>query len=32
MRRSGVEVNVLRAVDHDIVTGVYPDMTDRREP
>jgi hypothetical protein len=25
MRRRGVEV--LRAIDHDIATGVYPDMT-----
>jgi multimeric flavodoxin WrbA len=28
MRRHGVEVEVLRAVDHDIATGVYPDMTE----
>jgi len=28
MRRRGVEVEVLRAVDHDIATGVYPDMTE----
>ena len=27
MRKHGVEVEVLRAVDHDIATGVYPDMT-----
>ncbi|WP_028651833.1 flavodoxin family protein [Nocardioides halotolerans] len=26
MRRHGVEVEVLRAVDHDIASGVYPDM------
>jgi multimeric flavodoxin WrbA len=26
MRRHAVEVEVLRAVDHDIATGVYPDM------
>jgi multimeric flavodoxin WrbA len=26
MRRHGVEVEVLRAVDHHIATGVYPDM------
>ena len=26
MRKHGVEVEVLRAVDHDIATGVYPDM------
>jgi multimeric flavodoxin WrbA len=28
MRRRGVEVEVLRAVDHDIATGVWPDMTE----
>ena len=28
MRRHGVEVEVLRAVDHDIATGVWPDMTE----
>ncbi len=28
MRKAGVEVEVLRAVDHDIATGVYPDMTE----
>jgi hypothetical protein len=28
MRRHGVEVEVLRAIDHDIATGVYPDMTE----
>jgi multimeric flavodoxin WrbA len=28
MRRHGVEVDVLRAVDHDIATGVWPDMTE----
>jgi multimeric flavodoxin WrbA len=27
MTKHGVEVEVLRAVDHDIATGVYPDMT-----
>jgi multimeric flavodoxin WrbA len=27
MEKHGVEVEVLRAVDHDIATGVYPDMT-----
>ena len=26
MRRHGVEVEVLRTIDHDIATGVYPDM------
>jgi multimeric flavodoxin WrbA len=28
MRRHGVEVEVLRAIDHDIATGVWPDMTE----
>ncbi|GAA2803806.1 flavodoxin family protein [Saccharopolyspora taberi] len=28
MRRYGVEVDVVRAVDHDIATGVWPDMTE----
>ena len=28
MRKHGVDVEVLRAVDHDIATGVYPDMTE----
>ena len=28
MRRHGVEADVLRAVDHDIATGVWPDMTE----
>ncbi len=28
MRRHGVAVDVLRAVDHDIATGVWPDMTE----
>ena len=27
MRKHGVTVEVLRAVDHDIATGVWPDMT-----
>ena len=27
MRRNGVTVDVIRAVDHDIASGVYPDMT-----
>jgi len=26
MRRHGVEVDVVRVVDHDVATGVYPDM------
>jgi multimeric flavodoxin WrbA len=29
MRRLDVAVEVVRAVDHDIATGVYPDMTER---
>jgi multimeric flavodoxin WrbA len=28
MRRLGVKVEVVRAVDHEIATGVYPDMTE----
>jgi multimeric flavodoxin WrbA len=28
MRDQGVEVTAVRAVDHDIATGVYPDMTE----
>jgi multimeric flavodoxin WrbA len=28
MRKRGVSVDVIRAVDHDIATGVYPDMTE----
>ncbi len=28
MRRYGVEVDEIRAVDHDIATGIYPDMTE----
>ena len=28
MRRLGVEVDTIRAVDHDIATGVWPDMTE----
>jgi multimeric flavodoxin WrbA len=28
MRKLGVGVDVIRAVDHDIATGVYPDMTE----
>jgi multimeric flavodoxin WrbA len=28
MRRQGVEVELVRAVDHDIAPGVYPDMTE----
>ena len=28
MRRQGVTVDLVRAVDHDIATGVWPDMTE----
>src|SRR5205085_4368901 len=28
MRRQGVTVDLVRAVDHDIPVGVYPDMTE----
>ncbi len=28
MRRQGVTVTELRAVDHDIASGVWPDMTE----
>ena len=28
LRRNGVHVDVVRAVDHEIATGVYPDMTE----
>ena len=28
MRRHGVEVDLLRAADHEIATGVWPDMTE----
>jgi multimeric flavodoxin WrbA len=28
MKRHGVAVDVIRAVDHEIATGVYPDMTE----
>ena len=28
MRRQGVAVEMIRAVDHDIATGVWPDMTE----
>jgi multimeric flavodoxin WrbA len=28
MRKNGVDVEIIRAVDHDIATGVYPDMTE----
>src|SRR5579871_733219 len=32
MARHGVVVDVLRAVDHDIATGVWPDMTEHGWP
>ena len=28
MRRQGVTVEEVRAIDHDIATGVWPDMTE----
>ncbi len=28
MEKNGVSVDALRPVDHDIATGVYPDMTE----
>jgi len=28
MRRQGVAVDMIRAVDHDIATGIWPDMTE----
>ena len=28
IRRQGVTVDVVRAVDHEIATGIWPDMTD----
>jgi hypothetical protein len=28
MERNGVAVETIRAVDHEIATGVYPDMTE----
>ena len=28
MRRQGVTVDVVRAIDHEIATGVWPDMTE----
>ena len=32
MRQHGVAVDVLRAADHDIATGVWPDMTEHGWP
>ena len=29
MEKQGVQVDVIRAVDHDIATGVYPDMREK---
>src|SRR6476619_584659 len=28
MRANGVQVDAIRAIDHDIATGVWPDMTE----
>jgi multimeric flavodoxin WrbA len=30
MRKHGVDVEVIRTIDHDIATGVYPDMREHR--
>ena len=30
MRRQGVEVDMMRAVDHQVASGVWPDMTEHR--
>ncbi len=32
LRRNGVEVDLVRAVDHEIASGVYPDMTEHGWP
>ncbi len=32
MRRQGVEVEVVRSIDHDIAVGVFPDMTEHGWP
>jgi multimeric flavodoxin WrbA len=32
MEKHGVEVEVLRAIDHDIATGIWPDMTEHGWP
>ncbi len=32
MRRQGVEVEVVRSIDHDIAVGVHPDMTEHGWP
>lgn len=29
MQKHGIEVDVIRAIDHDIATGVYPDMREK---
>src|SRR5690606_37866390 len=29
MRGAGIEVECMRAIDHEIATGVYPDMTEQ---
>ena len=28
MREHGVQVDAIRAIDHDVATGVWPDMTE----
>ena len=30
MRKHGIEVDQIRFVDHDVATGVYPDMREHR--
>jgi len=32
MRKQGVDVETIRAMDHDIATGVWPDMTELLSP
>lgn len=29
MQKHGIEVDIIRAIDHDIATGVYPDMREK---
>src|SRR6476661_5513732 len=29
MKKQGIDVEIIRTIDHDIATGVYPDMTER---
>src|SRR4051812_20914963 len=32
MEKQGVQVEVVRAIDHDLATGVWPDMTEHGWP